>query len=141
MSLLKNIPAPRLMDTEDRSVLRWAKNLSDLIDNRSGQLIFPFSTMALVNGANQDVKLPAAAYIEIEGPTIIFSIGGLAGGSPGRVVILANNTLAGMTINNADPGSQATNQINTITGGNIACTVALLVHRSPSFRWFLVAAR
>jgi hypothetical protein len=94
--------------------------------------------LALVNGPNQDVVITDFSWFRVTGPTAPFSIGGVAGGTGGQVLMLRNTVAFQMTLNNMDAGSLAANQIVTPTGGNINCSVATLVYDDTSDLWVVM---
>jgi hypothetical protein len=117
----------------------WARDISDFLDRRTGQLILPYDVLLMQNGLNSDVPVPPSTLLEISGPSGAFQIGGLAGGVLGRLIIIVNTTGQAMKINNMDAGSQLDNQINTEAGATVNATAALLVHGAVGQRWLLVA--
>lgn len=87
------------------------------------------SSVALVNGANEDVAIPAIPgstrnnmFVRIDGPTAAFSIGGLAcdgGNRGGQRVTLYSAVNAPLTVNFADAGSAAANRIYNPAAGPV----------------------
>jgi hypothetical protein len=84
----------------------------------NGDLILRNSNITLVNGANEDINTTAQkfSHYTITGPTTVFEIGGLNGGTNGRMVTLYNSSAFLMVIKHLSPGSLLINQINTGTG-------------------------
>jgi hypothetical protein len=100
------------------------------------------NTLALVNGANNDVTLPVGEYIRITGPTGAFSISGLTGGTGGRRVTLRSTVSQTLTITNLAT-STAANQIDTLRGADIVCqateqAAVTLIYDSTQSRWVVV---
>ncbi len=72
--------------------------------------------IALVNGPNENVALPAkAGTLVSNAPTAAYAIGGIAGGANGRHLTLINYTVQTMTLNHQDAGSIAANRL-TLSG-------------------------
>lgn len=99
---------------------------------------------SLANGANSGVIITNTFTRISAGPTLAFSIAGLAGGADGRTVILYNSTGQNMTISH-ESGTEATaaNRIITMTGSDVATTgngSAILVYDSSASRWILIAS-
>lgn len=88
-------------------------------------------SVTLVNGANNDIAIPANSYVRITGPTGAFSVSGFTGGADGRVLYLFNPGNNTMTITN-QAGSAAANQIFTCTGANVVLRAG-----APSFATFI----
>jgi hypothetical protein len=87
---------------------------SRLADDTTVHVLDPTTSPTVVNGANQNVALPKNGTIFRPGTvTANFSIGGLTNGFDGREIILVNVTGFQMTLNAADGGSAAANQIFT----------------------------
>lgn len=75
------------------------------------------TSLTLVNGANNNVALPAnAGAVTITGPTGVFNITGIAGGVLGRMVTLVNSTAHVMTLTINSGSSTAGNRLY-LTGG------------------------
>jgi hypothetical protein len=93
------------------------------------------------NGANQNIAIPNASYVRITGPTASFSIGGIAGGVNGRVVVLHNATTFNMSLVNEDIGSTTTNRIYTLgaagTSGEGSFT---LIYSATDNRWIVIGS-
>jgi hypothetical protein len=91
------------------------------------------SQKTLANGANQDVVV-TTAFVEVLGPTLAFSIGGVvpaASQAAGQIVTFWNATGSAMTVNSNDAGSGANNRIRNSTGANVACG-------GTAFAWFTI---
>jgi hypothetical protein len=61
--------------------------------------------LTLANGANHNVPNPGRSSVEITSPTAAFSISGIAGGTEGQIIELANLTAFPMTIVHQDATS------------------------------------
>jgi hypothetical protein len=81
---------------------------------KSGGLI------TLANGANNNLALPAAGtnYV-ISGPTLTYSISGIAGGADGRIITLVDGTSQIWTVLHNAAGSSAGNKIYTPGGATL----------------------
>jgi hypothetical protein len=87
------------------------------------------TSLALVNGANQNIAVPinslkgsADRYAAITGPTAAFSLGGVTGGVVGARLYMMNTTTQTMTVNNQDGGSSPANKFYIPgTPGSITC--------------------
>ena len=87
------------------------------------------TSVTLSNGANQNVAIPDPlgdtkpnAFVRIDGPTSSYSIGGIVcngGNRPGTRVTFWSANIGTLSLNNADAGSIATNQIYTKTGSAV----------------------
>ena len=75
---------------------------------------------ALANGANENITV-TSPFVYITGPTAVFSIGGVVATTVGQIVTFWNQVGFAMTVNHADGGSTAANQIRSSTGANVAC--------------------
>jgi hypothetical protein len=86
----------------------------------NGDLILRNGNMTLVNGANEDINTTTQKFSNytISGPTSVFEIGGLNGGTNGRMVTLYNSSAFLMVIKHLSPGSATANQIHTGTGAD-----------------------
>lgn len=106
----------------------------------AGTLAYVPVELTLVNGANQNVALPAkATHVRVVGPTAGFNIGGVAGGIDGRTVVYLNYTNFTMTLNHADGGSTAANQFLLGGGANknvVQYGVAITFYDGTAARWF-----
>ncbi len=101
-------------------------------------------TIALSNGLNSNIIIPANAYIVLSGPIAAFSLGGFTGGSNGRVVIINNNVAYTMTIVNEDASSTAANRISTLTGSDVVLgatskSAATFIYDATASRWILLS--
>lgn len=108
----------------------------------------PYAELTLVNGANDDVSLPAYTFLYVTGPTANFEISGFNSDSRrsnnGRQLIVYNPTAHDMQINNEDAGSAAENRIITMTGADIVLTgasVASLIYSVKDLRWLVVSTQ
>jgi hypothetical protein len=107
----------------------------------NGSFALRDQNLNLVNGANNNVALPAhATTLRVLGPTAAFNITGIAGGVSGRRITLINGTAQTMTISYSNAGSLAANRI--LIGGlaDLAITqfgCVHLVYSSGSGNWFV----
>lgn len=129
------------------------------VDNVStGQLITPFTALTVVNGANNNLEIPAATFFRISAPTAPFSITGLLTGNAvydstsalvyaaldGQQVTLFNSTAYAMTISDQSASSSAPNRIITNTGAAIATTgsgAVTLIYSQVDARWIVISAQ
>jgi len=94
-----------------------------------------------VNGNNNDFAIGEATYVRLSFPTAAFTITGIAGGTPGRVIIMRNATVQNMSITNLDANSAAANRIQTQDGLTHTTTGAgavLLVYDGTVNLWQLI---
>jgi hypothetical protein len=84
----------------------------------NGDLILRNGNIILVNGANENINTTAQKFSNytITGPTTVFEIGGLNGGTNGRMITLYNSSAFLMVIKHLSPGSATANQLHTGTG-------------------------
>lgn len=109
----------------------------------------------VVNGVNNNVKLPKATFIRISNPTADFTITGIQTDIvssttnvdkhevDGRVVVVYNSTAFNMTISNQAAGSTAGNRIITNSGADIVgvgTDAIALVYSITDSRWIVVAS-
>lgn len=113
-----------------------------------GVLTTPPSNVTGVNGLNSNLAMPAGqySYLRVTGPTGAFSVGGITGGSSGRILHLQNTTTQTMTIVNEDASSTAANRITTLSGANFvlasgATSAVTLIYDGVASRWILTAAQ
>mgnify|MGYP001582366707 FL=1 len=91
-----------------------------------------------MNGANNDLTLPATAFARVTGPGAAFNITGLTGGEDGRVVFLYNTTAQNMTLNHENAGSSASNRLHMHDAADIVTTgegMVALVYDATLSRW------
>jgi hypothetical protein len=109
----------------------------------NGDLALRDSSIALTNGAHNDVSVGGYSFIRIAGPTAAFSLTGLSGGVDGKIVILYNTTAQNMTISNDNAGSAAGNRIYTLTGAALATTGTgsiTMIYSGPDSHWIVIAS-
>lgn len=103
--------------------------------------------LALSNGANNDIVIPdtiaavtgQTSFVRITGPTGVFNITGFAGGVDGQHLWIYNTTTQNMTLTNKATSS-ASNQINTMTGADVATTgegIAHLIYDATTGFWLV----
>lgn len=109
----------------------------------NGSIAYRFGNVSCVNGANQDLAIPATTYVRSTGPSAAYNIGGFASGTDGRSLLLVNTVAQQLTINNLDAGSSASNRILTLTGANVVLragtSFASFIYDSTGGNWILVA--
>ena len=100
----------------------------------NGDLIIRNANITLANGANENIDITTSKYSHytISGPTTVFEIGGLTGGTDGRIITLYNSSAFLMVIKHLSSGSAAANKIHTGTGLDFT----LSSYSSASFRYF-----
>jgi trimeric autotransporter adhesin len=101
---------------------------------------FPLTTLA--NGNNAGIIVGTNVFVELSGPSGVFTINGIAGGSDGKFLILLNRTGQNLTIAH-DSGVDATpaNRIYCLTGADKTVTgnsAALLIYNGNVSRWILL---
>lgn len=108
----------------------------------NGSMSMRQAGLTLANGLNSNIATPDYEMLRITGPTAGFSVGGLTGGTNGRIVTLHNTVAQVMTIVNEDAASTAGNRITTLTGGNVVLragtSAATLQYDATGARWILI---
>jgi len=92
------------------------------------------------NGNNNDCAVGEATYLRVTGPSAAFTITGIAGGTPGRVLIIYNTTTQNMSFTHEDGASAAANRIRTMdaaTHTSAGEAVAVLIYSGTDSRWVL----
>lgn len=103
-----------------------------------GSLATAKGTLACVNGANNNLTLPAATYMSVTGPTAAFNITGFVAGVDGQHLEIWNVTGFAMTLRDQNAGSTAGNQIYTNAGADLvlgAVSFASLIYDAGSAIW------
>jgi hypothetical protein len=100
--------------------------------------------ITLANGANHNVAPGYAAFTRIIGPSGAFSISGITGGEPGRILAIENTTTQTWTITNQSGSSTAENRIKTSSGADVVLSgsggqTAIFIYDGAASRWALVA--
>jgi hypothetical protein len=98
------------------------------------------SDITLVNGLNSNVAVPlTGTMFRLVGPSAAFQIGGLTNGFDGRMIYLYTTITQAWTINNADGGSSAANQISGTKGALTATNEAsaILMYSATLSKWVL----
>lgn len=106
--------------------------------NIVGRFATSKGSVACVNGANNNLALPAAAYVSVTGPSGAFNITGFVAGADGQHLELWNPTGQVMTIKDQNGGSSAGNQIFTNTGADVvlgALSFMSFIYDSGSAIW------
>lgn len=110
-----------------------------------GVVTIPAGSLTLSNGLNSDIAQPTGqyTYLQITGPTGAFSVGGIASGVDGRIIVLQNKTTQQMTIVNNDGSSGLANRITTLTGGNVVLQASVsnvkLIYDGTAGSWILLS--
>lgn len=111
-----------------------------------GTTTFGLNTYSsLANGANAGVNVGDYTLVKLTvGPTGAFSIAGIAGGVPGRLIIVHNSTSQNLTWSH-ESGVEPTagNRITTLTGADVTTTgagAAILYYDSAASRWILLVS-
>ena len=109
--------------------------------NIAGKFQTQRGTLAVVNGLNSNLALPANAIVRLTGPSAVFSIGGFTGGVEGDRRTIYNTVAFAMTIKNEDASSTAGNRIKTLTGADVTLragtSVATFSYDATDSRWIL----
>ena len=125
---------PRLTSTEN--LIPWARHLVERLEHNLQEFRFIPTVLQLVNGDNNNVSIQQAQLLRIIGPTAAYTITGLAGGSPGRVVILRNTVAFNLTLAEESVLSEATNRITTQTGVDESTSgIGMLILVYDENRW------
>ena len=93
------------------------------------------------NGNNNNCGVGEATFLRITGPSAAFTITGIAGGTPGRRLVIYNSTAQNMSITDEDAASTAANRISTMDGATHTTAgegAALLEYDATAARWVLV---
>ena len=108
----------------------------------SGYLIRSISTITVGSGTVNNLVIPDASFIKITASTGNFSIGGIAGGTNGRVVTLYNASTNNMSITNETTTSTASNRILTMAGtlNGTGQSIASFVYDGSQSRWIATAS-
>lgn len=99
------------------------------------------ASLSVGNGANHNVALPAnAGTLLVSGPTAVFNLTGLTGGTEGRTLTLINKTAYDMTLTDDSSSSTAANRFRFATPA-ADVTVApygtiRLTYSSTDSRWY-----
>ena len=122
----------------------------DLHDSKAGLSVdsiisdfiqLPIGALTLVNGANSNIALPKKSFARITGPSAVFNITGIQGGTDGKIAILYNTTAYAMTITH-NATSTAANRIFTNTGSDVVTTgtgIVSLIYSVTDSRWILLS--
>jgi hypothetical protein len=110
-----------------------------------GGLSIRDKSITLVNGANNNVALPAdSGTLYTAGPTGAYNISGIAGGVSGRKLTLVNYTTQTMTLNHNSGSSSAGNKI--LIGGSADLAIsgygaAELTYVAGASAWFVTGVK
>jgi len=98
-------------------------------------------TLTLSNGRNDNIAIGDASFVRIVGPTAAFSISGIADGTNGKRVRIANITGQDWTIMDSSTYSTVGNRIETNTNSDILVRgpvpVLDMIYDSVSNQWLL----
>lgn len=98
-------------------------------------------TLTLSNGRNDNIAIGDASFVRIVGPTSPFSITGIADGTNGKRVRIANMTGQDWTIMDSSTYSTLGNRIETNTGSDIIVSgpvpVLDMIYDSVTNQWLL----
>jgi parallel beta-helix repeat protein len=109
----------------------------------TGGLSIRDQVLTLVNGANNNLALPTdAGTLYVSGPTAVFNISGVAGGTQGRKITIVNNVGFTMTINHNSGSSSAGNKV--FIGGSADLAIAQygsveLTYINGASAWYVTA--
>ena len=99
-------------------------------------------TITLANGANHNIAGADQSFVRISGPTSAFSIGGIANGKDGQLLILYNTTAQAMTITDkASSTSTIGNKINLL-GNTVVTTgagIVKLIYDGANAEWLFMS--
>ena len=109
MSIPNAEPFPRLRSKD--AILEWADRLVDNMEMHVRAFGLISGAITLVNGSQDNVNIRDLMQARIVGPTGAFTITGIGGGYPGRMLVLINSTSNAMTIAHASTASAAPNRI------------------------------
>jgi hypothetical protein len=111
----------------------------------NGGLSIRDRSITLVNGANDNVALPAnSGTLYTAGPTGAYNISGIAGGVSGRKLTLVNYTTQTMTLNHNSVSSSAGNRILIGGSADIAISgfgAAELTYVAAASAWFVTGVK
>jgi hypothetical protein len=144
--------APQTYDASNERQLRQSiesaiSNLNDFVNalrSSVGGVSLGQEEITLANGANNNVAPGYAAFTRIIGPTGAFSISGLTGGEPGRIIAIENTTSETWTITDQGGSSTDVHRIKTSSGADVVLSgtggqTAIFVYDGSQSRWALVA--
>ena len=103
-----------------------------------------YALSSLANGNNADLAVTTNTFVNVSGPTGVFTICGIANGRDGKLLILVNRTGQVMTVaNDSGVDAIAANRIYTSTGApvvaaNANCS-AIFIYSGSASRWILVS--
>ncbi|HEY6171190.1 MAG TPA: hypothetical protein VIX80_02920, partial [Candidatus Kapabacteria bacterium] len=99
------------------------------------------TTLTLSNGRNDNISIGNSSFVRITGPTAPFSVSGIANGSNGKRVRIANLTGQDWTIMDSSSFSTLGNRIETNTNSDIIVSgpvpVLDMIYDSVSNQWLL----
>jgi hypothetical protein len=99
------------------------------------------TTLTLSNGRNDNIAIGNSSFVRITGPTSAFSISGIANGTNGKRVRLANMTGQDWTVMDSSSFSSLGNRIETNTNSDIIISgpvpILDMIYDSVSNQWLL----
>ncbi|MBL7740297.1 MAG: hypothetical protein JNK14_13865 [Chitinophagaceae bacterium] len=110
----------------------------------NGDVAIRQNSIALVNGANNNIDPGKFSFVTVSGPTAAFSISGVQNGRDGKIVTILNTTGQDMTIGNLSVSSAALNRINTLSGADIITVgngSVTMQYSAADSRWMVIALR
>ena len=129
---------PRLL--EDSDVSRWSEDLTRDLERQLRDFLLPFTEIQLVNGNNANVNVKGSLFAQISGPTLAFTITGIAGGAPGKILLLYNSTTQNMSIAHESVVSAEANRIRTMSGATLTLNgESMALFFRARTRWLLFA--
>jgi len=110
----------------------------------TGRIAAARSALALGNGDNNNIALPATSYAKITGPTAAFALTGIVAGGDGDEMRLYNSVFQTMTVKNLNAGSAVGNRIITLTGADVvlratANSFVSLIYDTSVGAWILMS--
>lgn len=129
---------PRLLKGTD--VPRWSEDLVRDLERQLRDFLLPFTEIVLANGNNANIALNGALFAQISGPTLAFTVTGIAGGAPGKLALLYNSTAQNMSIAHESVVSADLNRIRTMSGATLTLNgESMALFFRARTRWLLFA--
>jgi hypothetical protein len=110
----------------------------------NGDVAMRLGTIPAGNGSNNNLVIGKNVTFRISGPTVAFSITGIAGGYDGRTIILYNSTDFVLTLKHDDALSTDINRIYCSSNSSIDINkkgCATLIYSGVDSRWIVVSTR
>ena len=127
--------------------IRFASNTSGGVDDKGNNTFYKntgVGAFTAVNNDNNNVDVGELRFIRITGPTIAFTISGIAGTANMKTVTLYNATSQNMAFSLQSTNSTYTNRIQTLTGGGITLTgasAATLTYNNTDKEWIVMGTQ